>query len=128
MAGPTGEVKGGPQNPAEKWLTSKSWNEARALKEAFKRRRFLYFFLYFLKSFFIFCFFFWRSLFELETCKLCLFGPQIFFLQHLLPEERPYEVRCDDETLIRLQMKLRDPASASTEPALEDDVQSCEDM
>ena len=28
MAGPTGEVKGGPPNPAEKWLTSKSWNEA----------------------------------------------------------------------------------------------------
>ena len=38
MAGPTGEVKGGPPNPAEKWLTSKSWNEVLTLSQmpAFK--------------------------------------------------------------------------------------------
>ncbi|CAL1134578.1 unnamed protein product [Cladocopium goreaui] len=38
MAGPTGEVKGGPPNPAEKWLTSKSWNEVLTLAQmpAFK--------------------------------------------------------------------------------------------
>ena len=46
-------------------------------------------------------------------------------LQHLLPEERPYEVRCDDETLIRLQMEPRQPRQPR---APVEDAQSCEDM